>query len=218
MSQDTRLAELNLKIASQGKKVNSSPSKELAIVSPCSTCQNFQQSTSLSPDPYRSTCPRRMWIQQQAQDSDIIDGINPVLTNSGTDDPHTLANPAVDKSTGNYVVWVAGILDNQGIADPNGNQITPSILDPGFNNLYIRCKMYPYIPEDHHDAVHSGGTFQENDFVIAEEQPVPPIQTSYSQNQVPYIDTPIAGTVTKTSLPFKYNTNNPTDHALVGGC
>lgn len=218
MSQDIRLAELNLKIASQANLTNSSAKKELALVSPCSTCQNFTQSTSGSSDPYRNACPRRIWIQQNQADPDSTLATDPVLYLSGTSDPNKLVNPVVDSTTGNYLVWVAAVEDNPGIVDGSGNQITPGILDPSFNNLYIRCRLFPYVSEQHHDVLRALGPFQENDHVIAEQHRVPAMTTPYTNDTVQYAETPVAGTVSKTSFAYAFNTQNPDDHALVGGC
>ena len=42
--------------------------------------------------------------------------------------------------------------------------------------------------------------------------------TPYTNDQVQYTETPVAGTVSKTSFAYQFNTLNPDDHALVGGC
>lgn len=217
MSNDTRLAELNLKIASQASLTHSGAKKELAVVSPCSNCQNFTQSTSDSSDPYRSACPRRIWINQQTQNADSSNPVDPVLFLSGTSNPDTLANPVVDQSSSNYLVWVAAVEDNPGIADESGNQVTPGILDPNFNNLYIKCRLYPYVSEQHHDVLRSLGPFQEMDHIVAEAHRIPPMTTPFTNNQVQYTETPVAGTVSKTSFAYGFNTINPDDHALVAG-
>ena len=219
MANDQRQSELNLKIASQTSSGNSASQKELAIVSPCSTCQNYKQTSSASPDPYRTSCPRRVWIAQNNlfppdNDPSVVDK---VLYFSGTSDPNTLANPAVDPATGNYLVWVAAVEDNPGITDGSGNVITKGILDPNFNNLYIRCRPQPYVPDIHHDMLRALGSLQENDPVVAENHRVPPMTAPITNLQVPYIPTPIAGTVTKTTFAFRFNTTNPDDHALVSG-
>lgn len=217
MSVDTRLAELSLKVNSQNNLTNSSAKKELAMVSPCSNCQNFKQTNSDSPDPYRAACPRRMWINQSQQNPDDPSAVDPVLTLSGTMDSNTLANPVVDNSSNNYLVWVAAVEDNPGIVDQDGNILSKGILDPSFNTLYIRCRLFPYVSEQHHDILRTLGPFQENDHVIAEEHRIPAMTTDLTNNQVAYSETPIAGTVTKASFAYNFNTINPDDHALVGG-
>jgi hypothetical protein len=218
VTQDTRLAELSLKMASQANLTNSLSKKELAIVSPCSNCQNFTQSASSSSDPFRAACPRRIWIQQQQQNPDDPSAVDPVLSLSGTDDPNKLVNPVVDPTTGNYLIWVAAVEDNAGIADEQGNQVTPGILDPEFNNLYIRCRLFPYVSEQHHDVLRSSGAFQEMDHVVAEQHRVPPMTTPLTNNKIQYTETPVAGTVSRTSFAYHFDTQNPDDHALVGGC
>lgn len=218
MTQDTRLAELSLKIASQANLASSFSKKELAVVSPCSTCQNFTQSSSSSSDPFRSACPRRIWIQQQQNNPDDPSAVDPVLSLSGTDDPNKLANPVVDPTTGNYLIWVAAVEDNPGIADEQNNPITPGILDPNFNNLYIKCRLFPYTSDQHHDVLRATGAFQEMDHIVAEEHRVPPITTPLTNSKIQYINTPIAGTVSRTSIAYHFDTQNPDDHALVGGC
>jgi hypothetical protein len=218
MANDQRVSEQNLRISNQSNLVNSSAKKELAIVSPCSSCQNFQQAQSASTDPYRTSCPRRMWITQNQNNPDNPGVVDPVLYLSGTTDPNTLDNPVVDESSGNYLIWVAVVEDNLGIQDSNGNVVTPGILDPNFNNLYIRCRLNPYVSEHHHDILRSLGPFQQNDHVIAEEHRVPSLTTSISNTNVEYDVTPVAGTVAKTSFAYFFNTVNPDDHALVGGC
>jgi len=220
MAQDIRLAELNLKIANQSQQTNSAAKKELAIVSPCSTCQNFTKSTNTSNDPHRSVCPRRIWINQQQQNPDNPELTDPVLYLSGTSDPNRIVNPVVDPTTGNYLIWVAAVDDNPGIVDGDGNQITPGILDPNFNNLYIRCRLFPYVSEHHHDILRTLGPFQEKDHVIAEAHRIPNLNPTidFTNNQNRYVETPIAGTVSKTSFAYRFNTNNPDDHGLVGGC
>lgn len=216
MANDQRTAELNLKISAQGQQTNSAAKKELAIVSPCSSCQNFTQSSTS--DPYRSACPRRIWINQQQQNPDNPTIVDPVLYLSGTTDPNTLANPVIDESSGNYLIWVAAVDDNPGILDSNGNTVTTGILDPNFNNLYIKCRTTPYISEQHHDILRSLGPFQQNDHVIAEQHRVPAMTTPFTNAQIDYTGTPIAGTVAKTSFAYFFNTVNPNDHAIVSGC
>lgn len=219
MANDIRLAELNLKIASEVNLTQSSAKKELAIVSPCSTCQNFTQSSTDTSDPYRSACPRRLWIQQHLQNPDNPQVVDPVLYLSGTDNLNTLANPVVDEGTGNYLVWIAAIDDNPGIVDGNGNQVTPGILDEKFNNLYIKCRSFPYVSEQHHDILRSLGSFQEKDPVMAEKHRVPALNPTvdFTNNKAQFVDTPIAGTVSKTSFAYRFNTRNPDDHGLVPG-
>jgi hypothetical protein len=218
MANTQRAAELNLNINNQSQQTNSAAKKELAIVSPCSTCQNFTQSSSSNP--YRSACPRRIWINQNQQNPDDPTTVDPVLYLSGTDDPNTLNNPVVDQSTGNYLVWVAAIEDNPGIFDSAGNVVTVGILDPNFNNLYIRCRANPYVSEQHHDILRSLGAFQQSDHVVAEEHRMPALNPNvvFTNDQIPFTSTPIAGTVAKTSFAYFFNTTNPNDHALVGGC
>lgn len=220
MTQDTRLAELSLKIASQANLTSSLSKKELAVVSPCSNCKNFTQSTSTSSDPFRAACPRRIWIQQQQQSPDDPGAVDPVLFLSGTNDSNKLVNPVVDEATGNYLVWVAAVEDNAGIADEQGNQITPGILDPSFNNLYIKCRLFPYVSEQHHDTLRASGPFQEMDHVVAEQHRIPALNPDVQLNNTNtlFAETPIAGTVSKTAFAYHFDTQNPEDHALVGGC
>jgi len=225
MANDTRSAELSLKIASQSDLTGAAPKKELAIVSPCSTCQNFiqQSSNSASIDPYQSMCPRRIWIQQQQQNPDNPTTVDPVLYTSGTNSPNTLANPVVfplNNNAGNYVVWVAAVEDNPGIININtGDVVTPGILDPAFNNLYIKCRLQPYVPEDHHDTLRATGMFQQNDKVMATTGRVPALNpaVTYTQQILPWQQTPVAGTVSKTTFAYAFDTTNPYDHALVAG-
>lgn len=219
MANDIRTAELSLKIAGQTSITNAAPKREFAIVSPCSTCQNFTQAASGN-DSFRSLCPRRIWIQQSQQNSDEPGIVDPVLSTSGTDDPNKLVNPVVDPITGNYIVWVASVEDNQGIVDPaNGDPVVSSILSADFNNLYIKCRLYPYVPEQHHDTLRSQGAFQENDKVVATEHRIPALnpEVKYNNPKVMYTETPIAGTVSKTTFAYYFNTVNPDDHALVAG-
>ena len=216
MVNDQRQAELNLKIANQSSVVNSASRKELAIVSPCSTCQNFKQTSSNSPDPYRTSCPRRVWIAQHNNFPDDPTAVDPVLYCSGTNDPNTLKNPAVDKTTGNYLVWVASVEDNPGIVSGD-NVVTPGILDPKFNNLYIRCRQQPYVPEQHHDILRNLGVFQEGDHVVAEAHRIPAMTAPYTNYQIPYNTTSVAGTVSKTTFAYSFNTVNPDDHAITSG-
>lgn len=218
MSIDTRRAELSLKIASQSQQVASAAKKELAVVSPCSNCQNFTQSSTTSSDPFRSACPRRIWINQFQQNPDDSTVVDPVLYLSGTPDSNTLVNPVIDQTTANYLIWVAAVEDNPGIVDGNGNVVTPGILDSNFNNLYIRCRLFPYVSEQHHDSLRSLGSFQEMDHVMAEQHRVPAMTTPFTNNQIQYSETPVAGTVSKTSFAYRFDTLNPDDHALVGGC
>lgn len=216
MANDQRTSEQSLRISNQGQQTNSAAQKELAIVSPCSTCQNYIQSSSS--DPYRSPCPRRMWINQNQQNPDNPGVVDPVLYLTGTTDANTLDNPVVDESTGNYLVWVAAVEDNLGILDTNGNVLTPSILDPNFNNLYIVCRSYPYVSEHHHDVLRGLGAFQQSDHVIAEAHRVPGMTTPITNLQIQYQPTPVAGTVAKTSFAYLFDTTNPDDHAIVSGC
>jgi hypothetical protein len=219
VANDLRQAAASLEISHQIQQTNSAPRKELAIVSPCSHCQNFiQQSSAGISNSFRSICPRRTWIQQSQNNLNDPLAVDPVLYLSGTTDPNILANPVVDESTNNYLVWVAAVDDNPGIVDANTNIITPGILDPDFNNLYIRCRLYPYVSEYHHDVLRSLGPFQENDQVIAEQHTVPSMTTPYTNGTIQHYNTPVAGTVAKTAFAYHFNVLNPKDHALVGGC
>jgi hypothetical protein len=215
MANNLRNAEVSLRVTNDIEQIHSSAKKELALVSPCSHCQNFTQPIALSSDPYRSACPRRTWINQNQANPD--NPIDSVLYLSGTDDPNTLVNPVVDQATGNYLIWVAAVDDNQGIQDTNGNVITTGILDPNFNNLYIKCRLFPYVSEQHHDILRNIGAFQENDHVVAEAHRVPAMTTALTNNQVQFAATPVAGTVAKTSFAYFFNTTNPNDHALITG-
>lgn len=219
MANEARENELNLRIANQSQQIGSAAIKRLAVVSPCSTCQNYTQSNTGTPDPNRTQCPRRIWIEQSQKYPNNPQIIDPVLYLSGTSDPNTLANPVVDEATGNYLIWVATIADNSGILDSSGNIITPSILNPDFNNLYIRCQIEPYQSEQHHDILRTVGAFQEGDYVVAEEHRMSALNplVDLTNNQVQFNDTPIAGTVSKTSLAYRFNTVNPDDHTLVPG-
>src|SRR5271170_1516670 len=119
MARDIRNAEISLRITDQASQTGAGASKQLAIVSPCSTCQNFTQTTaSTGNDLFRSLCPRRIWINQYQNNPDEANLVDPVLYTSGTPNPNTLANPVVDPVTNNYVVWVANLEDNPGIVDP----------------------------------------------------------------------------------------------------
>jgi hypothetical protein len=146
--------------------------------------------------------------------------VDPILTLSGTSDPNTLVNPAIDSTSNNYIVWVAAVEDNPGILDSNtGDVLCPSILDPSFNNLYIRCRLKPYVSEHHYDVLRNLGAFQEGDKVNATEHRMPALNpnVTYTNNQVLFSPTPVAGTVSKSSFAYSFNTTNPDDHALVPG-
>lgn len=224
MANDQRVSEQALQIASQANLTGSAGRKELAIVSPCSTCKNFTQPASATPDPHQQMCPRRLWINQNKSLPGTVD---PVLYTTGTTDPNTLANPVIDPTTGNYIVWVAAVEDNPGIIDETtGNSLTPSILDPNFNNLYIHCRRYPYVPEDHHDTLRATGAFQEGDKITAVEHRMPPLNPGVTyagqagtpmQGTTMFQSTPIAGTIQKTTFAYKFQTTNPDDHGIVPG-
>lgn len=219
MANDLRQAASSLDISHQIQQTHSAARKELAIVSPCSHCQNFTQPSAIGiSNSFRSICPRRTWIQQSQSNPDNPLAVDPVLYLSGTSDPNTLANPVVDQSTNNYLIWVAIVEENQGIIDSDANVITPGILDPSFNNLYIKCRSYPYVSEHHHDVLRSLGPFQENDQVIAEQHKIPAMTTAFTDGSIQHWSTPVAGTIAKTSFAYRFNVLNPSDHALVGGC
>jgi len=218
VAKDQRNAELGLRIASTSDSTKSAAQKELAVVSPCSHCQNFTKAGDTSSDPYRTSCPRRIWIQQQANaDPDNGQGPDPVLYLSGTTDPNKLANPVVDQNTGNYLVWIAAVEDNPGVVDDQGNVVTPGILDSKFDNTYIKCRLLPYVSEQHHDVLRTLGPFQEMDHVVAESHRIPPMTTPFTSTSVQYQETPVAGTVSKASFAYAFNTVNPDDHGIVGG-
>ncbi|MGC1582148.1 MAG: hypothetical protein WA766_11725 [Candidatus Acidiferrales bacterium] len=222
MANDQRIAELSLQVNSQAFLTAAAGKKELAIVSPCSNCQNFAQSSSANPDPHQPMCPRRLWITQNQNNPNTVD---PVLYTTGTSNPNTLANPVIDPTTGNYVVWVAAVEDNPGIInEQTGDSITPGILDPNFNNLYIQCRLYPYVPEEHHDTLRANGAFQEGDKITAVTHRMPPINPTVTyagqagtpmQGTTMFQSTPIAGTVKKTTFGYYFQTTNPDDHGIV---
>lgn len=209
MATTPRTSELALQIAGQSSRSDATPRREMAVVSPCSTCQNYK-AVSDGTDPYRRPCPRRLWIDSQTQG--LLD-IDPILTLSGTQDPNTLANPAIDPATDNYLIWIAAVDDNQGITNiDDGSVVTPNILSEGFNNLYIRCRPEPFVPEDTHSIVKLHGHFLESDIVWATGSRHSSIQPNDASKEVP-----VGGTVVKGTFASSFNTANPSDHMGVPG-
>lgn len=208
MASTVKSNETVLRIAGQSQGAGAVPREEMGVVSPCSTCQNYTNSLSTS-DANRTPCPRRSWITANTQGMLNID---PVLYLSGTSDPNTLTNPVIDPSTNNYLVWVAAVDDNPGIVGSDGSTVTTSILSQDFNNLYIKCRSNPYIPEDNHTILKLKGHLLEMDEVWATENrhsSIDPIN--------PGLTVPVAGTVVKGTFASSFSSQSPADHLLTPG-
>ena len=197
-----------LRITGQSQGAGAVPREEMGVVSPCSTCANYTNSNSTS-DPNRVPCPRRFWMDQNNQG--LLD-VNPILYTSGTQDPNKLANPVIDTTSNNYLVWVAAVDDNQGITNPDGTTVNTNILSSNFNNLYIRCRPNPYIPEDNHNILKLKGHLQEMDEVWCTGNRHSSIDPTNFNVLVP-----VAGTVVKGTFASSFSSAAPSDHLLLLG-
>lgn len=128
------------------------------IVSPCSGCNNKRTVATAG----MASCPRLV-LQKQVQDLKDqglpTDGID-YLATTGTDS-QSLANPVYWDEGHTTLVWIALLKDNQGAHDANSNLITPHILSDSFDNTYINCHAYPFVPRDTEAAYRAGGALAE---------------------------------------------------------
>ena len=176
------------------------PKRQLAIVSPCSTCRNFTAAQDEN-DKFRPTCPRRFWIDTVEQMGDE-NSYPDYLSESGTDDLHKLINPVHSEANATIFTWVAIQENNRGVVDESGSQLAVGILHPDFDpekdSKYLQCEQLPYVPEDHQASLFQQGVLHEMDQVYVEsfhsEQLDPAGESVWS-----------AGTLKKASFPFNFS-------------
>lgn len=128
---------------------------------------------SVPADDGRPACPRRIAASQkqqlddQNQDSSYLDLV--VLTGSqqGQQDDGTkpLSNPVYDDASNSILIWGAAFKDNGPLVGPDGNVVSPDILDPSFSSDWLQCKALPFAPRDSEAAYFQKGCLMEGDQV-----------------------------------------------------
>jgi hypothetical protein len=138
----------------------------LAIVSPCSSCQN-QLTVSHDGMP---ACPRRV-AQQNIQYMQSV-GIDTTgvqhLALYGTEGAAqagngSYLNPVYSDNLHAILIWIALLEDNGGVLDSQGNELCPNLLDPNFNTSYIQCRSLPVTTRDNEAVYFQKGAFAPKD-------------------------------------------------------
>lgn len=118
----------------------------LAVVSPCSQCQNFLA----MPDATHPMCPRRYWESRAAQaDQAGMSSSQPpdyLTRKARADDATGYENPVSWEQGKTRLVWVATLDENRPLLNSDGSLKNPDILSPGFDTQYICCRHLPYVP------------------------------------------------------------------------
>jgi len=138
----------------------------LAIVSPCSSCQN-QLTVSHGGMP---ACPRRVAQQniQYMQSAGIDTTGVQHLALYGTEGAAqagngSYLNPVYSDNLHAILIWIALLEDNGGVLDSQGNKLCPNLLDPSFNTSYIQCHSLPVTTRDNEAVYFQKGAFAAND-------------------------------------------------------
>lgn len=195
-------------------QINSNPGGQMGIVSPCSTCKN--QLAVSDPNKQTPMCPRRYWIDlaksAQAQTSDNPIPTPPLyLTRSGTDDPQTLSNPVYSQQDSSVLIWVALVENNQGVQDESGNELTPDLLDPGFDTTYINCSLLPYIPCESQAQMYQSGAYKESQRLFV--TPIENYQVPFGSDQT----VQVSGFVRRVNFALNFSFLTPEDDTLTDG-
>jgi hypothetical protein len=203
-----------LKILGSAEVVTQAPTKRLGIVSPCSSCNNHYDSVSEG-DVVHVPCPRLQWIARlKQQDPDLPPAYPSYLSLTGTSG-NSLANPVYSTDDSTVFTWVAVEDHNQGVLDENGNQVAPDLLDPSFNvsqhSEYLRCELLPFVLDKTQAELYNNGVLHESDRIYAEE---------FSQQQMDMsgMQSFVAGTITKATLPFSFSLKTPLRDNCPSGC
>ncbi len=185
----------------------------MAIVSPCSQCQNFQS------DPTKGfpMCPRRYWMEQAEQAAEIEGLPKPpaYLTETGTDSDDQLANPVHSGSNQITSVWVAAVEDNRRILNGDGTVATGSLLDPGFDTRYIRCRLTPAVPAMHQAGYWASGAMKELDQLVVTA--LNSFQETFELGQASGSPVLIQGFAQKVNFAFSFTQTTPSMDRLANG-
>lgn len=186
-----------------GATENIAPSREKAIVSPCSTCQNFFASDGTDAD-NRTPCPRRIW-RARLEDAKVSGKKKPprYLTANGEEHDGPLENPVHLINDNIVCIWCAVLSDNSGITNDKKEVISPHILAEGFDTKYIKCRPLPYLPEQAETYLGLGGVIKEweaLDVSTARQGQVKGISGKGDIDPLLF-----AGSALKTQLPFDKN-------------
>ena len=184
---------------------------QMGLVSPCSACAN-QQAYS---DGDLAACPRRNWAAiASALQANSGNPPPAILTRTGSDDDSSgqLVNPVHSQQDGAVLVWVATLDDNQGITDPDtGEELTPDLLDPGFDTQYIVCQPLPFVPDAAQAAYNQSGVFKEMDRLLVHT--IPSFQVMLDGS-----DVPVPGFVRKVDFSSTFLFLTPASNTLAVGC
>ena len=81
------------------------------------------------------------------------------------DGSQPLQNPVYDDASNTILVWAAALKDNGPTVGPDGNLLSPDILDPSFSSDWLQCKALPFTPRDTEAEYFSKGALMEGDQV-----------------------------------------------------
>ena len=185
-----------------------------AVISPCSTCTNYNTDASTG----LPLCPRRFWLEQKkAADAGGNCATPPdYLLESGTEQQDQYSNPVYSQNTSSVIVWVAALFENLQTLQSDGSPLTGSILDPGFDTKYIRCRDLPVHPDESWAGMIHRGTWKEMDQLI-----VHPMSTENQQQSGVLNDSPsdlqFGGVARKTNFAFNFNLVSPTSDRICSG-
>ena len=183
---------------------------QMGVVSPCSACAN-QLAYS---DGDLPACPRRNWAAVAGVlDANGGDPPAAILTRTGSldDSSGQLVNPVHSQQDGAVLVWVATLDDNQGMTDHTGAELTPDILDPGFDTEYIVCRSLPFVPDAGQAAYNQAGVFKEMNRLLVHTIPNFQLMLDGSPVQV-------SGFVRKVDFSSTFSFLTPASNTLAVGC
>lgn len=157
----------------------------LAVVSPCSKCQNFQA----LPTDDNPGCPRRYWQSR----ADEISKSNspeeppaPYLIRKGREDEAAgFENPVSWEAGQLRIVWVATLEENRAVLNSDGSLKNPDILSPNFDTHFITCRTTPYIPALREGDYYAGTQLVEGDWVLLQSVKIPQMDATVPTNGDP---------------------------------
>ena len=169
----------------------------LAIVSPCSSCQNQRD----MPDDQYPACPRRYWERRKREAAETDPNAAPpeYLTRKGRADDAGYENPVSWEAGNIRLVWAAALDENRAILNQDGTLKNPDILNAGFDTNFIVCRHMPFIPGAREGDYYAGNQMKEKDTVLINQVKLPQYDTGN-----PYQALLLAGFATKITAAQKF--------------
>jgi len=163
-------------------------------------------------------CPRRLLLEQKAA---VDAGANceappDYVLESGTDQPDRYTNPVYSQNNNSVIIWVAALFENQQTLQSDGTILNGSILDPGFNTKYIRCRDLPVHPDESWAGMIHRGTWKEMDQLVVQPMITSNQQASSVMDSSPP-DLRYAGTARKVNFAFGFNLVSPKSDRICSG-